>query len=162
MGLRTAFAIILVTLASAAGAQEQAFTNRSTELKDRGASDARTLATLPENTSVKVLARSGGWTRVDASGQAGWVNVFHLRFAAAVESSGSSGGAFGGLTSFLGGGRNTSQKAISRRPASAACRPRTSRTRAPIPRRSRRRSRIVPTSPPRSASLAKASLRRSR
>ncbi len=111
MGLRSAFAIILVALASAAGAQEQAFTNRSTELKDRGASDARTLATLPENTSVKVLARGGGWTRVDASGQAGWINVFHLRFPAAVESSGSSGGALGGLTSFLGGGRNTSQKA---------------------------------------------------
>lgn len=110
MGLRTAFAIILVTLAGAAGAQEQAFTNRSTELKDRGASDARTLATLPENTSVKVLARGGGWTRVEAAGQSGWLNVFHLRFAAAVDSSGSSGGALGGLR-FLSGGRNTTQKA---------------------------------------------------
>ena len=111
MGIRTAMAILLVCLATAAGAQEQAFTNRSTELKDRGANDARTLATLPENTSVKVLARGGGWTRVDANGQAGWVNVFHLRFPAAVESSGSSGGALGGLASFLGGSRNTSQKA---------------------------------------------------
>jgi hypothetical protein len=110
MRLRKAFAILLVTLASAAGAQEQAFTNRSTELKDRGASDARTLATLPENTSVKVLARGGGWTRVEAAGQAGWLNVFHLRFPAAVESGGS-GGFFSGASSILGGGRNTSQKA---------------------------------------------------
>ena len=75
MGIRTAMAILLVCLATAAGAQEQAFTNRSTELKDRGANDARTLATLPENTSVKVLARGGGWTRVDANGQAGWVKA---------------------------------------------------------------------------------------
>jgi hypothetical protein len=110
MSLRTALAVILVTLASAAGAQEQAFTNRSTELKDRGANDARTLATLPENTSVKVLARGGGWTRVEAAGQSGWLNVFHLRFPATTET-GSSGGFLSGATSFIGGGRNTSQKA---------------------------------------------------
>jgi hypothetical protein len=109
MRFRTAFAILLVTLASVAGAQEQAFTNRSTELKDRGANDARTLATLPENTSLKVLARGGGWTRVEAAGQSGWVNVFHLRFAATVES-GSSGGVGSSLGSFFGGGRS-SQKA---------------------------------------------------
>jgi hypothetical protein len=108
MSYRAILAVILVTLASAAGAQEQAFTNRSTELKDRGANDARTLATLAENTSVKVLARGGGWTRVEAAGQTGWVNVFHLRFAATVESG--SGGVGSGLSSFFGGGR-TSQKA---------------------------------------------------
>jgi hypothetical protein len=110
MSFRAALAIVLVTLASAAGAQEQAFTNRSTELKDRGASDARTLATLPENTSVKVLARGGGWTRVEASGQAGWLNVFHLRFPATADTS-SSGGFGSGVGSFFSGGRNTSQKA---------------------------------------------------
>src|SRR5450432_2763771 len=104
MRLRKAFAILLVTFASVAGAQEQAFTNRSTELKDRGASDARTLATLPENTSVKVLARGGGWTRVEASGQAGWLNVFHLRFVATTDSS-SSGGFGSSVGSFFGGGR---------------------------------------------------------
>jgi hypothetical protein len=110
MSLRSALAVVLVTLASAAGAQEQAFTNRSTELKDRGANDARTLATLPENTSVKVLARGGGWTRVEAAGQAGWLNVFHLRFAATTES-GSSGGFGSSVGSFFSGGRNTNQKA---------------------------------------------------
>jgi hypothetical protein len=110
MSPRTALAVILVTLASAAGAQEQAFTNRSTELKDRGASDARTLATLPENTSVKVLARGGGWTRVEAAGQSGWLNVFHLRFAASADTS-ASGGIGSSIGSFFGGGRNTSQKA---------------------------------------------------
>jgi hypothetical protein len=109
MGIRIALAVFLVALASAAAAQEQGFTNRSTELKDRGANDARTLATLPENTSVKVLARAGGWTRVDASGQAGWVNVFHLRFVSTVETS--SSGPLSGLTSIFGGGRDTTKKA---------------------------------------------------
>ena len=61
---------LLALLALAAAAQEQAFTNRSTELKERGAADSATLASLPENTAVKVLARSGGWTRVEAGGKA--------------------------------------------------------------------------------------------
>jgi hypothetical protein len=80
------------TLALPAIAQDQAFTNRTTELKERGAPDARTLATLPENTPVKVSARGGGWTRVEASGQAGFVRMFHLRFAGIVESSSASSG----------------------------------------------------------------------
>src|SRR5258706_11339645 len=79
----------LLALPPLAWAQEQAFTNRSTELKDRGAAEARTVATLPENTSVKVLARAGAWTRVEAGGQSGWVRGFHLRFPATVEKSSS-------------------------------------------------------------------------
>lgn len=115
MKLRTLAIAFLLALAPAAWGQEQAFTNRSTELKERGANDARTLATLPENTPVKVLARGGGWTRVDASGQNGWVRVFHLRFPASVEtspSSSSGGGFLSGLTSALGGGRQTGQATI--------------------------------------------------
>ena len=92
MNLRTLALAALLALAPAAWAEEQAFTNRSTELKDKGASEARTVATLPENTAVKVLQRAGGWTRVDAGGQNGWVRVFHLRFPATVESGSSSSG----------------------------------------------------------------------
>jgi len=95
-----------------AWAEEQAFTNRSTELKDRAAADAKTVATLPENTSVKVLQRAGGWTKVDASGQAGYVRVFHLRFAAVVEqgSQSSGGGFLSGLTSSLTGSGGAAKK----------------------------------------------------
>ena len=71
--------------ASAAFAQEQAFTNRATELKERGAADARTVASLPEGAAVKVVERGGGWTRIDAAGQQGWVRVFHLRFPAVAQ-----------------------------------------------------------------------------
>ncbi|MGZ5040669.1 MAG: hypothetical protein ACXWHZ_16335, partial [Usitatibacter sp.] len=96
-------------------AQEQAFTNRSTALKDRGAEEARTVATLPEKTAVKVLARAGGWTRVEAGGQNGYVRVFHLSFPASVEttSSGSAGGSFlSGVTSAFGGGRKEQKATI--------------------------------------------------
>jgi SH3 domain-containing protein len=114
MNPRALVLLLFLALAPAAWAQEQAFTNRSTELKERGANDARTVATLPENTAVKVLARAGGWTRVDAGGQNGWVRVFHLRFPTTVDSSskassGGGGGFLSGVTSMLGGGRQTSQ-----------------------------------------------------
>ncbi len=110
MNFRPLALAILLALSAAAWAQEQAFTNRSTELKERGANDARTLATLAENTAVNVLSRGGGWTEVDAGSQKGWLRVFHLRFPATVDTSSSSGGALSGLTSALGFGRQASQR----------------------------------------------------
>jgi hypothetical protein len=91
--MKTFLVTILLACASlAAAAQDQAFTNRATELKESASADAKTVAPLPENTSVKVLARQGAWTQVDAAGKQGWVRVFHLRFPAIVEASSSSGG----------------------------------------------------------------------
>ena len=101
--------IVLFLLQGVAWAQEQAFTNRSTELKERGAADARTLNTLSENTAVKVLERGGGWTRVEAGGQQGWVRVFHLRFPVVAETGKSSG--LSSLTSVFGGGRERERQA---------------------------------------------------
>jgi len=113
MGLRTFLVVSLLAIAPAVFAQEQAFTNRSTELRDRGAADARVVASLPENTAVKVLARGGGWTRVEANGQSGWVSVFALRFPATVETGSSSAGgsALSGITSLFGGGRSADKPA---------------------------------------------------
>ena len=109
-GMRTPFlALVLLLLSAAAWAQEQAFTNRATELKDRAAPEAATVRSLPDNTEVKVLQRSGGWTRVEAGGQQGWVRVFHLRFPATAEASSSGGGALSSLGSALGFGRQRSQ-----------------------------------------------------
>lgn len=110
MNLRSLLAAaFLLAAALAAGAQEQAFTNRSTDLKDRGAPEAATVRTLPENTEVKVLQRGGGWTRVDAGGQQGWVRVFHLRFPAVAEAGTSASGALSSVTSALGFGRQRVQ-----------------------------------------------------
>src|SRR5690349_22480711 len=102
--LATAF---FLGLAASAWAEEQAFTNRATELKDKAAPEAATLKALPENTELKVLQRSGGWTKVDAGGQQGWVRVFHLRFPATAEAT--SGSGLSSLSSALGFGRQKSQ-----------------------------------------------------
>ena len=107
-----AASVLALLLPWAALADEQGFTNRATELKDRGAADAATVASLPENTPVKVLARGGGWTRVEAGGKSGWVRVFHLRFPSSVESGAASSGSGGlaALGSALGfGGSKTSE-----------------------------------------------------
>ena len=106
-----ALLLLLVVLALPALAQEQAFTNRATELKDKGGADARTVASLPEGTAVKVLERGGGWTRIEAGGQQGWVRVFHLRFPAVAQAaSSSSANPLSTLGSALGlGGRDTAR-----------------------------------------------------
>ena len=109
-GILRCVALLLLVLASASWAQEQAFTNRATELKDKAAVEGRTVSSLPENTAVKVLQRSGGWTRVETAGQSGWVRAFHLRFPTTVAET-SSGGAMGSLTSAFGFGRPKTQQA---------------------------------------------------
>jgi len=112
MNLRALALAALIALAPAAWAQEQAFTNRSTELRDKAANDGKPVATLKEGTSVKVLARSGGWTRVEADGKSGFVNVFHLRFTSTVDTKSSGGNPFSSVTSFLGGGRSSDKATI--------------------------------------------------
>jgi hypothetical protein len=111
MRIRLAALLLLSFAVTPAFAQEAAFTNRATELKDRGAADARTVANLSEGASVKVLERGGGWTRIDAGGQQGWVRVFHLRFPAVAQASSESSGGLGSLTSALGFGRDRSKAA---------------------------------------------------
>lgn len=99
--------VLLACTALGAAAQEQAFTNRSTEMKETASADAKTVASLPDNTPVKVLARQGAWTRVDASGKQGFVRLFHLRFPATVTAAGSSAGSsLAGVGAALGFGRS--------------------------------------------------------
>ena len=106
MILRSLAFVFLACLAVSVWAQEQAFTNRATDLKDKA--DGATVKSLAENTEVKVLQRAGGWTRVEAAGQQGWVRVFHLRFPATA-SADSSGGGLSSLGSALGITRQRSQ-----------------------------------------------------
>lgn len=105
--------LIFLGLAAPAVAQGQAFTNRATDLKEQGAPESRTLASLPENTEVKVLARGGAWTRVEAGGKTGWVRVFHLRFPATAATESSGGGGFlSGIASAIGGRPKSQQAGI--------------------------------------------------
>ncbi|HUJ01121.1 MAG TPA: SH3 domain-containing protein, partial [Usitatibacter sp.] len=109
MRYRRLAALVLAAFAWAAFAAEQGFTNRATELKERGSADSPTLATLPENTPVNVIERGGAWTHVEAGGKPGWVRVFHLRFPAVVEASAASGSGFASLGSALGLGGKSDQ-----------------------------------------------------
>jgi hypothetical protein len=107
-----AFALLLGLASAVAFAQGQAFTNRATDLKEQGNEQAKTIASLKENTEVKVLQRGGGWTKVEAAGQSGWVKVFHLRFPATASTESSGGGFLSGLTSAIGGRPRSQQAGI--------------------------------------------------
>ena len=64
-----------------AAAQEPAFTNRATDLKERPAADSRTLSPLAIDSAVKVLSRQGAWTQVEAGGKrgSGWAWIWRGR-----------------------------------------------------------------------------------
>jgi uncharacterized protein YgiM (DUF1202 family) len=51
---------------------------RDTELKDKPYADAKTLKRLPARTAVTIVDRQGGWLRVQAGGQQGWVRLLHV------------------------------------------------------------------------------------
>ena len=101
------FAALLALAAVAWAETDQAFTNRATDLRDQASRDAKTVASLPADTAVKVVGRSGAWTQVDANGKKGWINSFHLRFPVTAEKSSSGGGFLAGVTSALGGARES-------------------------------------------------------
>jgi hypothetical protein len=71
--------LLLLALPALAGA-EPATLVRATELKEAPATDAATVARLPENAAVEALERKGGWTRVRAGAGEGWVRMLALRF----------------------------------------------------------------------------------
>ncbi len=52
---------------------------------------------------MKVLARQGAWTQVEAGTQRGWVRAFHLRFQSTVETSSSAAAAASRRSSAFGG-----------------------------------------------------------
>lgn len=109
MRLLVPLLVACLSLIGDAFAQDAASTNRATELRDRPAADARVVAPLAADSPVKVLARQGGWTQVEAGTQRGWVRAFHLRFQSTVESS-SGGGVGGSITSIFGFGSREAPK----------------------------------------------------
>ncbi len=76
--MRTLLALLLALPLLAAA--EPATLVRATELKQEPATDAATVAKLPENAAVEALERKGGWTRVKAGAAEGWVRMLSLRF----------------------------------------------------------------------------------
>jgi len=75
-------ALLLLLLLPLLASAEPASVIRATELKKEPASDAATVAQLPEKTAVQALERKGGWTRIKAPGGEGWVKMLALRYGA--------------------------------------------------------------------------------
>ena len=72
--------LFLALLFPLLGHAEPATVIRATELKSEPATDASTVAQLPENAAVEALERKGGWTRVKAAAGEGWVKMLALRY----------------------------------------------------------------------------------
>ncbi|OGB20448.1 MAG: hypothetical protein A3I66_18485 [Burkholderiales bacterium RIFCSPLOWO2_02_FULL_57_36] len=100
-----AFVVLLV---SGTAYAESARTIRATELQAQSQSDAATLATLPENTKVSVLRRSGAWSEIKTvNGQAGWVRMLSLRFDEGASGERGAANPAGALTNLLSSGRTS-------------------------------------------------------
>jgi hypothetical protein len=104
--------VLTVTMWLVAGhtLAEPARTVRPSALQAQSHSDAVTLATLPENTRVDVLRRTGAWSEVKTTtGQSGWVRMLNLRFEGGVaQRAGNERSAtnpVGALTGLLSSGR---------------------------------------------------------
>src|ERR1700692_3162753 len=62
---------------------EPAGTIRAVELKAQAASDAKTVASLPANTTVDLVKREGAWVQLASGADLGWAKLFDVRLAGA-------------------------------------------------------------------------------
>ncbi len=95
--------VIFASLTVTASAAQVAFTVRSTEIKQQPFSDAKTVATLNDKSSVEVLSRRGGWVNISSSKGKGWVRMLSLRSDSTAEKRGDTG-----LQSLINVGRSGS------------------------------------------------------
>jgi hypothetical protein len=88
MSLRFAAALVVSVasiVAAQALAQDSGFTVRKTEVKAEPFTDAGTVGSLAEKAQVRVVARQGGWMKVESPAASGWVRMLAIRTAAAAE-----------------------------------------------------------------------------
>jgi hypothetical protein len=83
MRIGWALAGTLALCMAASAAAEDGALIRADELKATPFIDAATAAKLPPNQAVTIVERKGGWLKVEANGQTGWVRMLNVRLAAA-------------------------------------------------------------------------------
>lgn len=71
--------LLLCGLPMAAHAESVAYTVRPTEIKQQPYSDAASIATLPDKSTVGILVRKGGWVQINSKMGKGWVKMLNLR-----------------------------------------------------------------------------------
>ena len=72
---------------------EPAVTIKAVELKAQAASDAKTVASLPANTTVDLVERQGAWVQLRSGNDVGWGKLFDVRLAGAITGPTKGGGA---------------------------------------------------------------------
>jgi hypothetical protein len=81
--LPAAFVIIAAAFAPWLAYAEPAITIKAVDLKAQAASDAKTVASLPANTSVDLVERQGAWVQLRSGNDVGWGKLFDVRLAGA-------------------------------------------------------------------------------
>ena len=81
--MRRSLALLCLALAASVVGAEPATTIRAVDLKARAASDAKTIASLPINTSVDLVRREGAWVQLRSGKDLGWAKLFDIRLAGA-------------------------------------------------------------------------------
>jgi len=76
---RFLMAISLALVCGLAQANDIAYTARPIDLKKEPYNDAATVARLPQNTQVKIVARRGSWDKIQVGKSVGWVKMLSLR-----------------------------------------------------------------------------------
>ena len=71
---------------------EPAVTVKAVDLKAKAASDAKTIASLPVNTTVDLVKREGAWVQLRSGKDLGWAKLFDIRLASANTGPAKSGG----------------------------------------------------------------------
>lgn len=77
---KTALAFALCIAATAATA-DPGTTLRAIELKDKPASDARTVASVAKDAVVDIITRQGAWIQLKSGTSLGWAKLFDVRLA---------------------------------------------------------------------------------
>lgn len=106
--MRARVLLLLLGLAGGALAADAARTVRQSELSAQPYSDAPVVTSLPAGAGVAVLERQGGWYKITAGGNAGWVRMTAVRMGGAAGTAGGGKSALGAALSFMTTGRSGS------------------------------------------------------
>jgi hypothetical protein len=91
-------ALVAMAIAAALAWAEPAVTVKQVELKATPASDAKTVVTVPAETTVELVQRQGAWVQLKSGKVTGWAKLFDVRLAST-----------GGTTPAKGGGNSLAQ-----------------------------------------------------
>jgi hypothetical protein len=85
MSLLRLVALAALVVAPVALAQDSGFAVRKTDLKAEPFTDATTVGSLAEKAQVRIVARQGGWMKVESQAANGWVRMLAIRMASTAD-----------------------------------------------------------------------------